>query len=90
MLSCKTCGKQDTDETVDKFRSRLNNYKTYARKAAIGNIGSCEQQFLLKHFLQDDHHGFLVDVEVTLIDETHTSNPTKTLYPDGLNLGSDY
>ena len=79
----------------------MNNYKTdAARKAAIGNIVSFEQQFLLKHFLQDYHHGFLDDVEVTLIDETQASNPTKrghywmstlkTLYPDGLNLGSDY
>ena len=27
LLSCKTCGKQHTDKTVDKFRSRWNNYK---------------------------------------------------------------
>ena len=99
LLSCKTCGKQYTGKTVDKFRSRWNNYKTDARKAASGNIGSCKQQFLENHFLQDDRHGFL-DVEVTLIDKTQASDPTKreyywirtlkTLYPDGLNLESEY
>ena len=81
-------------KTVDMFRSRWNNYKTDARKAASGNIESCKQQFLQNHFLQDDHHGFLEDVEVTLIDKTQASDPTKreyywmrtrkTLYPDGL------
>ena len=98
MLSCKTCGKQYTGKTVDKFRSRWNNYKTDARKAASENIESCKQQFLQNHFLQDDHHGFLEDVEVTLIDKTQASDLTKreyywmrtlkTLYPDGLNLES--
>ena len=61
-----------------------NNYKTDARKAASGNIESCITE----------------DVEVTLIDKTQASNPTKreyywmgtlkTFYPDGLNLDCDY
>ena len=38
-----------------------------ARKAASGNIESWKQQFLQNHFLQNDHHGFLEDVEVTLM-----------------------
>ena len=48
----------------------------------------------------DDHQGFLEDVEVTLIDKTEASDPTKreyhwmrtlkTLYPNGLNFQSDY
>ena len=80
LLSCKTCGKQYTGKTVDKFRSRWNNYKTDARKAASGNIESCKQQFFQIHFLQDDHHGFLEDVEVTLIDKTPASDPTKREY----------
>ena len=100
MLSCKTCGKQYTGKTVDKFRSRSNNYKTDARKAASGNLESCKQRFLQNNFLQDDHHGFLEDAEATLIDKTQASDTTKreyywmrtlkTLYPDGLNLESDY
>ena len=99
-ISCKTCGKRYTGKTVDKFRRRWNNYKMDARKAASGNIESCKQQFLQHCFLQDDHHGFLEDVEVTLIDKTQASEPAKrkyywmrtfkTLYPDGLNLESDY
>ena len=95
----KTCCKY-TGKTFDKFRSRWNNYKTDARKAASGNRESCKQQFLQNHFLQDNHHGFLEDFKVTLIDKTQASEPTKreyywmrtlkTLYPDGLNLESDY
>ena len=71
-----------------------------ARKTARGNIESFKQQFLLNHFLQDGHNGFLEDVEVTLIEQTQASDPTKreyywmrtlkSLYPDGLNLESDY
>ena len=100
MLSCKTCGKQYTGKTVDKFRSRWNNYKKDAREAARDNIESCKQQFLQNQFLQDNHHEFLEDVEVTLIDKTQGSDPTKreyywmrtlkTLYSDGLNFASDY
>ena len=70
-----------------------------ARKTASGNIESFKQQFLLNHFLQHGHNGFLEDVEVTLIEQTQASDPTKreyywmrtlkSLYPDGLNLESD-
>ena len=100
MLSGKACGKEYTGKAVDKFKSRWNNYKTNARKAASGNIESRKQQFLENHFLQDDHHGFLEDVEVTLIHKTQASDLTKrecywmgtfkSLYPYGLNLESDY
>ena len=48
--------------------------------------------FLQSWFLQDDHKGFLEDVEVRLIYKTQSSDPTKqqyywmrtlkTLYPD--------
>ena len=59
-----------------------------------------KQKFLQSHFSQQDHQGFLRDVEVRLIDITQASDPTKrefywmrtfrTLYPDGLNIKSDY
>ena len=59
-----------------------------------------KQKFLQSHFLQHDYQGFLKDVEVRLIDKTQASDPTKrefywirtlrTLYPDGLNIESDY
>ena len=77
MLSCKTYGKQYTGKTVDKIRSIWNNYKTDARNAASGNIESCKQQFLQNYFLQDNHHEFLEDVAVTLVDKTQASAPPR-------------
>ena len=35
LLSCKTCGKQYTGKTVDKFKSRWNHYKTDAGKQLV-------------------------------------------------------
>ena len=77
LLSCKTCGKQYTGKTVDKIRSIWNNYKTDTRNAASRNIESCKQQFLQNHFLQDNHHEFLEDVAVTLVDKTQASAPPR-------------
>ena len=61
---------------------------------------NAKQKFLQSHFLQRDRQGFLKDVEVRLIDKTQTFDPSKrefycirtlrTLYPDGLNIESDY
>ena len=71
-----------------------------ARKAENGYMENVKQMFLQSHFLQGDHKGFLEDVEVRLIDKTQGSDPIKreyywlrtlkTLYPDGLNIESDY
>ena len=71
-----------------------------ARKAENGDMENVKQKFLQRHFLQDDHKGFLEDVEVRLIDKAQVSDPTKgeyywmrslkTLYPDGFNIESDY
>ena len=71
-----------------------------ARKAENGHMENVKQKFLQSHFLQNDHKGFLEDVVVRLIDKTQDSNPAKreyywmrtlkTLYPDGLNIESDY
>ena len=89
--TCRTCGKQYTGKTADRFRYSGNNYKMEARKAEKGDMENVKQKFLQSHFLQDDHKGFLEDVEVRLIDKTQGSDPTlKTLYPDGLNIESDY
>ena len=59
-----------------------------------------KQKFLQCQFLEPDRKGFLKDVEIRLIDKTQGSDPTKrklycirilkTLYPDGLNIDSDY
>ena len=70
------------------------------RESENGDMENVEQKFLQGHFLQDDDKGFLEDVEVILIDKTQDSDPSKrkyysmrtlkTLYPDGLNVESDY
>ena len=36
-----------------------------------------KQKFLQSHFLQQDHKGFLQDVEVRLIDKTKGYDPTR-------------
>ena len=86
--------------TTGHFRSRWTNCKSDARKAECGNMKNVKQKFLQSHFLLRDHQGFLKDVEVRLIDKTQVSDPTKwefywmrtlrNLYPDGLNIESDY
>ena len=70
------------------------------RESENGDMENVEQKFLQSQFLQDDDKGFLEDVEVILIDKTQGSDPSKrkyywmrtlkTLYPDGLNVESDY
>ena len=81
-------------------KSTWNNFESDVRIAESGNMENVKQKFLQSHFLQRDHQGFLKDVEVRLIDKTQASDPTKkkfywmrtlrTLYPDGLNIESDY
>ena len=99
-MSCKSCGKQYVGYATDHFRSRWNNYESDVRKAESGDLEIVKQKFLQSHFLPRDHQGFLKYVEVQLIDKTQASNPTnrefywmrtlRTLYPDGLNIESDY
>ena len=57
LLTCKVCGKKYTGKTVDKFRSRWNNYKDSDRAFLRGK--EIKQKFLHEHFLKDDHHGYL-------------------------------
>ena len=63
--------------TIDRFRYRWNNNKMEARKAETGDMENVKQKFLQSHVLQDDHKGFLGDVEVRLIDKAQGSDPTK-------------
>ena len=48
-----------------------------ARKAENGEMENFKQKFLQRHYLQDDHKGFLEDAEVRLIDKTQSFDPTK-------------
>ena len=50
------------------------------RKSKNGDMENVKQKFLQSHFLQDDHKGFLEDVEVILIDKTQCSDPSKREY----------
>ena len=87
-----------TGKTVDKFRSRWNNYKDSDRAFLRGE--EIKQKFLHEHFLKDDHHGFEKDVIICLIDKTQSSDPhkreyywmrtLKTLAPFGLNTEDTY
>ena len=87
-------------KTTDRFRYRWDNYNGEIRKAENNDMENVKQKFLRSHFLQDDHKGFLVDVEVRLIEKTQGSDTTrreyywmrtlKTLYLYGLNTESDY
>ena len=71
-----------------------------ARKPEKGDMENVKQKFLQSHFLQEEHKGFLENFEVRLIDKTQGSDPIKreyywmrtlkTLYPDDLNIESDY
>ena len=78
LTTCRTCKLQYTGKTCDAFRKRWNSYWCYNRKAERGE--ECKQKYLHEHFLQDDHHGFLNDAQVTLIDKTQASDTTKREY----------
>ena len=48
--------------------------------AVLEKQRGCEERkrkYLHEHFLQDNHHGFLNDAQVTLIDKTQASDSTK-------------
>ena len=78
LITCWTCKLQYTGKTCDAFRKRWNSYWCYTRKAE--RVEECKQKYLHEHFLQDDHHGFSNDAQVTLIDKTQASDTTKREY----------
>ena len=93
LLSCKTCGLQYLGSATDRFRLRWNNYKDNDRKAQRGEEHM--QPELSEHFHSEEHNGFLQDCNITLIEKTDSSDPTrreeycravlKTVSPYGLN-----
>ena len=54
LFSCRTCSKQYTGKTSDRFTYRWNNYEMEVRKAKSGDIENVKQNFLQSSFLQDD------------------------------------
>ena len=93
LLSCKICGLQYVDSTIDKFCFRWKNFKENHRRALRREEHM--QLKLFEHFTDDDHNCFLNDCSITLIDKTDGSDPTrreenwrkvlKTVVPYGLN-----
>ena len=61
LITCHTC--------------TLKYCRCCAKKAERGE--ECKQKYLHEYFLQDYHHGFLNDAQVTLIGKTQASDPTK-------------
>ena len=100
LFGCGACGGRYAGKTADRFGCGWNNYKMDAGGPESGDMEGVGQEFLQSHFLQEDHKGFLEDVEVGLIDGTRGSGPAKrgcywmrtlgTLCPGGLNIESDY
>ena len=98
LITCRTCKLQYTGHTCNAFRRRWNNYRCWARKAERDE--ECKQKCLHENFLQDDHYGFLNDVQVTLMGKTQVSDLTKreyfwmrtlkTYYPYGLYIEETY
>ena len=91
LFSCRTCGKQYTGKTTDRFRYRWSNYKMEARKTEKGDMEN--KSFYKFTFCR-------MIAKVLLIDKTQGSDPTKrecywmrtikTLYPADLNIERDY
>ena len=91
---CKVCGIQYLGSTVDRFRIKWNNSKSYQRNAADG--GTPIQNYFHQHFLSDGHNGSMNGWEIIFIDRTDSSDPTrkkfvwmrvrKTMAPFGLNV----
>ena len=97
-FSCKICGIQYVGPTVDRFRFRWNNYKSYQRNAADG--GTPNQNYFHQHFLSDGHNGLMNNCEIIFIDKMDSSDPTrrkffwmrvlKTIPLLALNIGEGY
>ena len=60
LMECKVCGVQYVCSTCTPFRLRFNNYKACSRRCAIVHVS--------QHFAGKDHHGFLQDIKVTILE----------------------
>ena len=71
----KVCGIQYVGSTVDRFRLRWSNYKSWQRDAADGGIPN--PNYFHQHFLIDGHHELMNDYEIIFIVKTDLSDPTR-------------
>ena len=66
---------QYVGQTTYRFRYRWNNSKAcYCRACRRAEV---PQKHLHKHFMGGNHQGLEKDVEITLIEKTNPSDPTK-------------
>ena len=75
LVRCKICNARYVGQTNKKFRLRWNNYRQNQRWAASGL--DHKQPFFHAHWLGENHNGLEADAEVTIIDRTEPSDPTK-------------
>ena len=97
-MPCKVHKKQYTGKTVDRFRSRWNDYKESDRKLLRSE--EIKQKSLHQHFLSEGHQSFEDEVSICVIDKTDPSDPhkkeyywmraLKTISPFGLNTEETY
>ena len=60
------CGFQYVGSTCTPFRYRFNKHKACCRK--FSSKSSVPQMGLFRHFSEENHHGFLEDIRVKIID----------------------
>ena len=75
LLTCKFCLKQYVGQTVDEFRLRWNNYRSYNRKHKRSE--PCIKEYLFENFNEEEHLRFLEDASITFIDKTDPSELLK-------------
>ena len=66
-MECKVCGVQYVGSTCTPFRLRFNNFNACNCKFIGGSL-SIPQADIFQHFAGKDHHGFLQDIKVTIIE----------------------
>ena len=57
-MPCKVYGKQYVGSTIETFKFRWNNYKSFQRKAEKGE--DCMQKYFHNHFLSDGHNSLII------------------------------
>ena len=70
----KVCGLYYAGSTVGRFRQSWKYYKCSQR---IVSGGTSKQNYLRQNFPSENHHGLLEDCEISLIDKTNLSDPTR-------------
>ena len=66
VLGCKVCCKQYVGSTFTLFRVRFNNYKSSSRRFSC-RISVIQAEFF-RYYTEDNHHGYLEDISVQIID----------------------